>query len=304
MKTFLVFALVVLIHGTFATLIIKGPSKPVLEEEPVILECLSSESDFNVSQVHFEYFHPQYMNSWRRVWGSSMRDWYCMSGRWSDIEEENTGNLVISYPTRYSGVAFRCVSEAENVTAPDNVSEPLTFKVQYLRQPSLTREGYSSYLGLPNVLRVRLGDDVVLKCSASSSEEPNYSWQKEGNDWILPSSTLTLRKMSALDEGQYTCMVEHPSVASLSKKRTITITLLPKDAAWYETTNGRLWLMTSAVAVSLLVFIMAVSVFFCRRAKRIRTNKGPIDDHSQKKPIYKTSAESLPSTCADNQPLV
>lgn len=28
------------------------------------------------------------------------------------------------------------------------------------------------------------------------------------------------------------------------------------------------------------------------------------DDRSQKKPIYKTSVESLPSTCADNQPLV
>ncbi|MEQ2171527.1 hypothetical protein GOODEAATRI_011662 [Goodea atripinnis] len=88
-------------------------------------------------------------------------------------------------------------------------------------------EGYTSYLGVPQDLKVRLGDDVELKCSASSSEEPSYYWQKEGNDWILPSSTLTLKKVSTMDEGKYTCMAEHPSVKSLTKKRTISITLLP-----------------------------------------------------------------------------
>lgn len=43
---------------------------------------------------------------------------------------------------------------------------------------SLSREGYSSYLGIPQELKVRLGDEVVLKCSASSSEEPSYFWNK------------------------------------------------------------------------------------------------------------------------------
>lgn len=48
----------------------------------------------------------------------------------------------------------------------------------------------------------------------------------QGNDWILPSSTLTLKKVSEADEGTYTCMAEHPSMASLNKKRTISITVL------------------------------------------------------------------------------
>ncbi|MEQ2298913.1 hypothetical protein AMECASPLE_010105 [Ameca splendens] len=307
MKVLLLIALVVLIHGTNATLIIKGPTESILEGESVTLECLYTDSDLNVSQVHFEYLPPyQYSKTlWRKVWGSNLGRWYCYGGDdFYSEEEESSGRLHIPYPTRFSGVPFRCVSDNENATAPDNASEPLTFKVQYMRELSVSMEGYTSYLGVPQDLKVRLGDDVELKCSASSSEEPSYYWQKEGNDWILPSSTLTLKKVSTMDEGKYTCMAEHPSVKSLTKKRTISITLLPEDAAWYETTNGRLWLMTSAAAASLLVFILSVSVFLCRRAKRIRTSKGPIDDHSQKKPIYKSSAESLPSTCADKQPLV
>lgn len=44
---------------------------------------------------------------------------------------------------------------------------------------SLSREGYTSYMGISKDLRVRQGDDVVLECSASSSEEPKYFWFKE-----------------------------------------------------------------------------------------------------------------------------
>lgn len=39
-----------------ATLLIKGPTEPVLEGESVTLECLYSDSEFNISQVHFEIF--------------------------------------------------------------------------------------------------------------------------------------------------------------------------------------------------------------------------------------------------------
>lgn len=44
---------------------------------------------------------------------------------------------------------------------------------------SLSRAGFSSYLGVPQELKVRVGDDVVVKCSASSSEEPSYFWNKD-----------------------------------------------------------------------------------------------------------------------------
>ncbi|XP_031708392.1 CD166 antigen [Anarrhichthys ocellatus] len=305
MKVLLVAAVFALIHGSSATLLIKGPTQPVLEGESVTLECLSSDSELNISQVHFEVFS-KYMQRWRPVWERSWCFYAMQIVRTAD-------SLVLSIPHagRFYEGPYRCVSDVENVTDAENVTETsyissplLDFKVHYMGELSLTREGYTSYLSIPQELKVRLGDDVVVRCSASSSEMPFYFWNKDGDDWILPSSTLTLRKIRVMDEGQYTCMAEHPSVESLSKKRTISITVLSKDARWYESSNGRLVLMTSAAALSLLVFILSMSVFLCRRAKRAKTCKGPIDDRSQKKPIYKASVESLPSTCADKQPLV
>ncbi|XP_028281882.1 uncharacterized protein LOC114448866 [Parambassis ranga] len=299
MKTLLVAAVVALIHGNYATLLIKGPAEPVLEGDPIKLECMYKDSDLNISQVHFEMFS-KYLQDWHPV---PERSWCSFSRMQTELTGESLV-LFIRYAGRFSGGPYRCVSDADNVTQPDNSSQPLTINVHYMGELSLSREGYTNYLGIPEELRVRVGDDVVVKCSASSSEEPSYFWQKEGVDWILPSSTLTLRKISAMDGGDYTCRAEHPSVKSLSKKRTISITVLPEDAYWYETTNGRVVLMTSAAAAALVVFIVSMSVFLCRRAKQAKSSKGPIDDRSQKKPIYKSSVESLPSTCGDKQPLV
>ncbi|XP_076594140.1 B-cell receptor CD22 [Chaetodon auriga] len=298
MNALVLVAVVALIHGSYATLLIKGPTEPVLEGEMITLECLYQDSELNVSQVHFEIFS-KYMQGWHPVWERS----WCLRPM-QIVKTADSLFLYISSARSFLEGPYRCVSDAENVTAPDNSSQLLAIKVHYMGEPLLSREGYSSYLSVPQELKVRAGDDVVLKCSASSSEEPSYFWKKNGDDWILPSSKLTLKKVSAMDEGQYTCMAEHPTMESLSKRRTISITVLPEDAPWYETSNGRLILMTSAAAVSLLVFILSMSVFLCRRAKRTRTSKGPIDDRSQKKPIYKSSVESLPSTCGDKQPLV
>lgn len=297
MKVLLFVGLVAVIHGSYATLLIKGPTEKVLEGDRVTLECVYADSDYNISQVHFEYFS-KYMQQWSRFQERFM----CF--RMAEVSRTaDSLVLTVARAESYSGGTFRCVSNADNVTEPDNSSLPLTFKVHYMREPYVSREGFSSYLGIPKELRVRAGDDVVLKCSAASSEEPSYFWSKEGSDWILPSSTLTLSKVTEMDGGEYTCVAQH-SVESLSKKRSVSVIVLPEDAAWYETSYGRLVLMTSAAAASLLVLLVSMSVFLCRRAKQARSSKGPIDDHSQKKPIYKASVESLPSTCADKQPLV
>lgn len=56
---------------------------------------------------------------------------------------------------------------------------------------------------------------------------PPYVFLSQGSDWVLPSSSLKLSKLNAMDEGQYTCSARHPSVESLNKRRTISITVLP-----------------------------------------------------------------------------
>ncbi|KAI3361206.1 hypothetical protein L3Q82_013402 [Scortum barcoo] len=306
MKVLLVVAVVALIHGSYATLLIKGPTEPVVEGQHVKLECMYSDSELNITQVHFEVYY-QGIQRWSPVWEEN----WCFRTLGVHRTAEKLV-LIIPYVGQYRKGPYRCVSDAENVTAPDNSSQELSFKVHYMSELSLSREGYTSHLGFEE-LQVRLGEDVVVKCSTSSSEEPSYQWKKNGGDWILPSSTLTLEKMNATDGGQYTCMAEHPFLKSLNKRRTITITVLPKTSylkrlyeggLWYEPSNSRLILITSAAAVSFLVLILFMIASLYRRAKQTKTSKGPIDDRSQKKPIYKSSVESLPSTYGDKQPLV
>ncbi|XP_028986037.1 uncharacterized protein si:ch211-79k12.1 [Betta splendens] len=302
MKAFILLSLVALIHGSNAALLIKGPTEPVLEGQSVTIECRYANSEFNISEVQFQMLYKS-SDRWHQIYGeyNFRRTWCYYSMR--VMQTEDSLVLTIPYAGRYNSGPYRCVSSAENVTAPDNASEPLGFKVHYMAELSLSREGYRCLLGAPKELRVRQGDDVVLECSAASSEEPKYFWFKEGSDWILPSPKLTLKKVTASDQGQYTCSAEH-SVQSLSKKRSISITVLPENAPWYQTSSGRLVLSTSLAAVALALFIITMTVFLCRRAKRARTSKGPIDDRSQKKPIYKSSVDSLPSTSGDKQPLV
>jgi len=56
----------------------------------------------------------------------------------------------------------------------------------------LTRAGFTSYLGVSTQLKVRLGDEVVLKCSAGSSEEPTYYWSKDVRKPPFSSSVLIM----------------------------------------------------------------------------------------------------------------
>ncbi|KAM6967595.1 vascular endothelial growth factor receptor 2 [Aplochiton taeniatus] len=288
-----------LVHDNYATLILRGPTEPVLEGQKVTLECLVTQSDLNSSQVHIERFS-KYMASWYSLepWGGSFTR-RCFMFDVEVAREEDRLVVSVEHATSFNAGPFRCVATGTNDT-----SETLTFAVHYMRKLSVYRPGFSRYLSSVEDLKVPLGANVELECSAASSEDPQYFWQKEGGDWILPLATLTLRDVQAQDGGEYTCTASHPTVASLSKRHTVSITVLPEDAAWYESSNGRLALMTSAAGASLLVLILSMSVFICRRAKKLRTTKGPIDDHSQTKPIYKGSAESLSSTGGDNQPLV
>ncbi|XP_030640412.1 carcinoembryonic antigen-related cell adhesion molecule 18 [Chanos chanos] len=310
MKALIVLAVVVLacLRPGFGALVLKGPADPVLEGEVVSLECVDTENEYNMSMVHFEMYS-KYMEKWYKLeeedeLGYSFRRW-CSYWYSTNVRRED-GKLTLlisSMQTRYSG-PYRCTPDVAMATL--NSSEPLFIPVHYMREISVRREGVSSYnryLTSLEDLRVSLGENVEVECSASSSETPEYTWMKEGGDWILPSNKLKLDQVRELDGGKYTCTARHPNVKSLLKSHTISITVLPEDAPWYESTNGKIILMTSAAGLMLLVTVLSMTAFLCRRAKR-RKSKGPIDDRSQKKPIYTASVESLPSTTGDKQPLV
>ncbi|XP_061631738.1 uncharacterized protein si:ch211-79k12.1 isoform X1 [Phyllopteryx taeniolatus] len=321
--TFVVFQLVMasIVHGA---LLIRGPNQNIMEGDSVTLECLYSDNAFNISRVRFESFS-ELLKMWRPVWPTS----WCFY----DLNVEQVDDKMVLHVPHVAHFAegfFRCVSDDHTLSAPNNASKTLSFKVHYLGEVHLSREGFSNFIGLPQELRVQRGDDVVLKCSASSSEEPDYCWYKEGDDWILPSSVITLKKVSDMDSGVYTCTVEHPT-ALLEKMRNISLVVLPgnvsngmlgllryageaqgivdltphtlrlrsaENANWFETHSGHLVLMTFGLPV--LAAVLSACIYHRKKSAK----RKPIDDRSQTKPIYKDSTEALHSNSRDKQPLV
>ncbi|XP_073703734.1 vascular endothelial growth factor receptor 3 [Garra rufa] len=286
-----------------ASLEVKGPSEPILEGQDVTLECVDTESVLNMSTVHFERFS-KYMKRWYRL--ESDQAYFYRRCFLYDVDvrrEEGRLLLFIASIQSWSEGPYRCISEDSSVA--DNSSQPLTIPIHYMREVAVHRAGLGylqRYFNSVQDLKVRLGDDVELECSTSASEAPEYVWAKEGEDWLLPSNKLKLQKVTEQDGGRYTCSAQSPTVRSLMKKRTISITVLPEDAAWYETTTGRFSLCGVGLAF-LVVVVISLTAYACHRAKQSKS-KGPIDDRSQKKPIYRASVESLPSTASDKQPLV
>lgn len=296
---------IALIHFGSATILIRGPTEPVLQGETFTVECLLQDSEYNTSDVQFQIYS-KHRNAWRTV-----REGYgfCFFS-WMPVNRTEN-RLTLTVPAAFSSSrGFRCVVDGTNASVPERASETLNITVHYLSEPHLSRPKHSYFWfrsQFPEVLSVRTGVDVEVSCSVHSSETPNVFWYKEGSDWILPLSLLTLEKVGAMDEGQYTCFAEHPTIPSLSKKRSFNLTVLKEEDSWFKADYENVLLVTILVPVATcLLVILAVSIFCFRRAQKIRTSKGPIDDHSQKKPIYKSSTESVPVTCGgdDKQPLV
>lgn len=302
MKSLTAAVVIALVHSSLAALLIKGPSTPVMEGGPVTLECLLQDSEYNISNVRFEAY-----NSFRESWYGVRESWrsgWCTYREKVVTRYEDRATLFI--PFAYSSHnTYRCVIDGTNTTDPELVSEPLNFTVHYVTGPQLTRDGYNRYFSFPQTLSVRAGTDVEVNCSASSSDKIDIYWYKEGSDWILPNPVLTLEKVSEFSEGQYTCSVVHPTIPSLTRTRSFNLTVLSESAAWLQTSDGWIFISTLVSVSTCMLVMVFVSVFLCRRAKKLRTSKGPIDDRSQKKPIYKSSAESVAVTCGDDkQPLV
>ncbi|XP_061111397.1 vascular endothelial growth factor receptor 3 isoform X2 [Conger conger] len=303
MKGFFILATLTLVYPrwNYASLILQGPQVPVEEGDYLSLEC-QSDLDSNMTDVHFEKFS-KHMQKWFRLEPYAYgRYRFCSYYDMEVSREQGSLSLSFSHIQSYMEGSYRCVSN--NAANPENSSLPVYIPVHYMREITVYKEGVnavSRYFQRLD-LRVRVGEDVELNCNVSASMDPQITWMKEGEDWLVLSSKLKLKNVRVEDSGSYTCVAQHPSISSLKRSRTVNVTVLP-DAPWYDTTEGRLTLMISASGVGLLLLIMSVSICLCRRASG-RKRKGPIDDRSQKKPVYMVSTESLPSNNGDKQPLV
>ncbi|TRY94709.1 hypothetical protein DNTS_021602, partial [Danionella cerebrum] len=241
------------LQGSTALLEVRGPSEPILEGQDVSLECVDTESQLNMSTVHFERFSKYTRNWYRLEMDQELFYRRCFLYDVDVRREEGRLRVFIASIQWSSEGPYRCVTES-SVTA-DNSSEPFTLPIHYMREVAVHRAGLGylkRYFNSVQDLRVRLGEDVELECSTSASEEPGYFWAKEGEDRLLASNKLKLGKVRSEDSGRYTCSAQSPTVLSLMKKRTISITVLPEDAAWYESTNGRIGLTMSCAMFVLL----------------------------------------------------
>ncbi|MBN3289745.1 DCC protein, partial [Polypterus senegalus] len=279
------------------SLLIQSPEGPVLEGQSVTLECVSDmDSDMSFYSIQK---YSRYMMMWINLEKTThLRCWYY------DVNVTRAdGRLQLNIPSiqSWNSGSFRCV--ANNGTNEESISEDLNIPVHYLRDISIYRDNsfYSRYWDQLGVLNVTRGSDVEVECSASASETPTYTWSKKGLEWVQLSNKLKLQKVQDGDAGLYTCTVQHPTVPSLSKTRSLQLYVVNEKKNWLGPDQMNLILMTAVPAGVLLLIILILAVYLSKRKAPIV--KGPIDDHSQKKPIYTGSQESLPSA-ADTQPLV
>ncbi|XP_028678459.1 LOW QUALITY PROTEIN: basal cell adhesion molecule [Erpetoichthys calabaricus] len=279
------------------TLLIQSPEGPVLESQSVTLECVSDvDSDMSFYSIQK---YSRYMMMWINLEKTThLRCWYY------DVNVTRAdGRLQLNIPSiqSWNSGSFRCV--ANNATNEESISEELNIPVHYLRDISIYRDSsfYSRYWDQLGVMNVTRGSDVEVECSASASETPSYTWSKQGLEWVQLSNKLKLQKVQDDDAGLYTCTVQHPTVPSLSKNRSFQLYVVNEKKSWLGPDQMNLILMTAVPAGVLLLIILILAVYLSKRKAPIV--KGPIDDHSQKKPIYTGSQESLPSA-GDTQPLV
>ncbi|XP_067318564.1 advanced glycosylation end product-specific receptor-like [Anolis sagrei] len=173
----------------------------------------------------------------------------------------------------------------------------------YLRGVSLLREGTRcGTVGQSEPFRE--GQDLKLQCRAEASQEPLYEWRREGQDWVVASSLLVIRRAGREHDGTYTCRARHPSLAQLQKSRSLRMVLSEGPRGW-AAEHGLV--LAVAVPTSLLLLLLAAfSLLIVTRHRAAAKAKSPREEEGlgQRSPIYKGSLESVPSTAGDTQPLV
>ncbi|XP_042295935.1 basal cell adhesion molecule-like isoform X3 [Sceloporus undulatus] len=194
---------------------LRGPeSGPVLEGSAVTLECLSSAEE--APALAFQKY-----GQWLQAWVSLDEGTKLIHGFYNAVVSREGGHLLltISSVQSWHAGAYRCVSS--NATSNAS-SADLDLQIEYLRDIFLSRA--KSWCGtVGDSVTVLEGDDLQLHCFAKASRGPLYEWSREGEDWIVASSSLALTKVNLEQAGTYTCRARHPSVAQLAKTKSLRL---------------------------------------------------------------------------------
>lgn len=285
----------------FPTIHLSDQEGPILEGNNLTLECLVSDGD-DLSEFTFQKY-----SKWLHSWVSldktqELRCWY-----YDVAVSRDNGRLLLTISNLYSWHAgpYRCAS----VNATDNttVSNELDVRLEYLHNVFVSHS--ESWCGtLWDSVTVLEGGDLQLRCSADASQPLLYEWIREGDDWILPSSSLNLTKITREQAGTYTCQVHHPTVPQLTKSTSIHLYVedSSKRTFTYDSVlsfNPTL-VLTVALPAVLLLMIILMFAFLIPRHQAAAMKKMALEKSGQRTPIYKGSLDSVPSVVGDTQPLV
>ncbi|KAG8143462.1 hypothetical protein E2320_000683, partial [Naja naja] len=129
-----------------------------------------------------------------------------------------------------------------------------------------------------------------------------------GDDWILPSGSLTLYKVTQEQAGTYTCQAQHPTLPQLTKSKSIRLLVeTPKRSFSFESVlslSTPMLALAVALPAVLLLLLILVFAFLIPRHRAAALKKMALEESGQRTPIYKGSLDSVPSVVGDTQPLV
>ncbi|XP_053123044.1 uncharacterized protein LOC128332601 [Hemicordylus capensis] len=284
----------------------------ILEGSNVTLECLSDEEGEDLSGFTFQRY-----SKWLKSWISldQVNQLRCL---FYDVTvNRDDGHLLLTIgnlQSWHTGL-YRCVSSnANTVSANDSssatnasFSRELDVQVEYLHGIFLTRS--NTWCGtVGDSVTVLEGSDLELICSADASQTPDYQWQKEGDDWISMTNTLTITKASQEDSGTYTCQAWHPTLRQLTQSKSISVFVERSQRAFtlesvMSLSTPMLALAVALPAVLLLLVVLVIAILIPRHRAAAKKKAAP-EESGQRTPIYKGSLESVPSVVADTHPLV
>ncbi|KAH0631690.1 hypothetical protein JD844_006147 [Phrynosoma platyrhinos] len=249
-------------------------------------------------------FSPQWLHAWVSLEKGSKLP-CCF---YDVVVSQEGGRLLLTIRSVQSWHAgtYRCLSS--NATSNASSAE-LDLQIEYLHGIFLSRA--NSWCGtVGDSVTVLEGDDLELRCSAEASRAPLYEWSREGEDWIVASSSLALAKVNQEQAGIYTCRARHPSVAQLAKSKSLRLFVEGSQRGLVLESALSLSTPTLALTVGLpaLLLLMVIAVFALLivrlRGQAAAKKKAAQEDPGQRTPIYKDSLESVPSVVRDTHPLV
>ncbi|XP_015681725.1 cell surface glycoprotein MUC18 [Protobothrops mucrosquamatus] len=285
----------------FPAIQLRDQEGPILEGNNVTLECLISDGD-NASDFTFQKY-----SKWLRSWVSldqshDLRCWF-----YDVAVNHDNGRLllIISDIQSWHAGPYRCASL--NATDNTTISDKLDLQMEYLHNVFVSQS--NSWCGtVGDSVTVVEGDNLQLQCSADASQTPLYEWIREGDDWILPSNSLTLSKITQEQAGTYICQAHHPTLPQLTKRKSVR--LLVESTKRSFSFDSVLSLSTPMLALAvalpavLLLLLILVFAFLIPRHRAAVLKKMALEESGQRTPIYKGSLDSVPSIAGDSQPLV